>query len=180
MTVTGVDLAIGMGEQHDYTAMVTIELLPSGKRRLLDVDIGRYDGPSIVAKILRINRRYNSIVRVENNACQGFILQFTRDANASVPIKPHTTGRNKAHPEHGIESILVEIQNGAWIFPCDKFGRAHKHVQTLIDQCLYYEPGKHTGDALMALWFAREQARELGDGRLLGPTGSPGANIMAR
>lgn len=181
LTVTGVDLAVGQGDKHDTTAFVTLELLPSGKRRVIDVEVGRYDGPTIVRKIIQKAQRYNSIVRVENNAAQDYILQFARAQNASVPIKAHTTGRSKAHPEFGVEGVFIELQNKAWEFPCPK-GKVDKALQQLFDDCLYYEPGKHTGDVLMAAWLAREQARALGDGKVSPQGGgrSRFTNLMAR
>lgn len=169
LTVTGVDLGVGQdAERHDKTAFVTLELLPSGRRRILDVETGRWDAPTIVAKIIRKHRAYNSIIRVENNSAQDYILQFTRAANASVPVKAHHTGSQKAHPEFGIEGIFVELSNGGWMVPCDKFGRCHAEVQGLLDGWSYFESSKHTPDVVMAAWLAREQARELADGRLLG------------
>lgn len=183
-TVTGIDLAVGQTNRHDATAFFTFECLPSGKRRILDVEVGHFDGPSIVKKIIDKAKRYNSIVRVENNAAQDYIRQFALQQNASIPIKAHTTGRNKAHPEFGVESLFVELQNGAWEIPCDKFKRCPPGVEAWAQQCLYYEPSKHTGDALMACWFAREQARDLGFGRAgtgaPSAAGSMGMNILAR
>jgi hypothetical protein len=185
MTVTGVDLGIGLEQKHDQTAFVTLELRPEGKRRILDVEIGRWKGPDIVAKIIRKQRQYNSIVRVENNAAQEYIRQFVLNENASVPVNAQTTGRNRANPHFGVESIFVELSNGAWEIPCDAAGRCHKHVQMLLDGLLYYEPPpKHTHDAVMAVWFAREQARALGDGLLLPQHsqahGSLGMSLLAR
>lgn len=184
LTVTGVDLAVGMEARHDKTAFVTLELLPTGKRRILDVETGRWDGPTIVAKLIRKQRQYNSIVRVETNAAQKYIQQFTLAAHASIPVKCHNTGKNKMNPQFGIESIFIELSNGAWLIPCDKQGHCHKHVQELVDDWLYYDASKHTGDAAMAAWLAREQGRELGDGRLLPQHSQSGRSvsmgIMAR
>lgn len=164
-TVTGVDLGVGLdSKKNDKTVFFTLELLPNGKRRVLDIDGGHWDGPAIVQKLIEKHRAYNSIVRVENNAAQDFLLQFAREMDAGVPIKPHCTGRNKAHPEFGVEAIFAQLQGKGWIIPSYPDGTAHKQVTAWIDDCLYYEPGKHTGDYLMASWFANEQARQLGFG----------------
>ena len=182
-TVTGVDLAVGQdSDKHDETAFVTLELMPTGKRRLLDVESGRWTGPTIVEKLIDKNRRYNSIVRVENNAAQDYIRQFALAANASVPVKAHTTGRNRAHAEFGVESIFVELSNGAWIIPCDRRLHPPKAVAKLLDGWLYYEPPpRHTPDLVMAAWFAREQARALGDGLVNARATSIGIqNLMSR
>lgn len=161
-TFTGVDLAVSPGEESDDTAFFTFEVLPDRRRRILDVEIGKFDGPTIVRKLVAKQRAYNSVVRVENNAAQDFIRQFALQIDASLPVKPHTTGRAKAHPEYGVPGGFAEMSNGAWLIPNDANGRCHPALQKWIDGCLYYAPAKHTDDAVMAWYFAREQAKEWG------------------
>jgi hypothetical protein len=186
-TVTGVDLAVGKTTAHDSTAFFTFEILPSGKRRILDIDVGQWDAPTIVAKVIAKHRTFNSIIRVESNAAQAYILQFVRAANANVPVKAHTTtAQNKAHLDFGIEGLFVELQNGNWIIPCDATGRCAKPVQEWVKSCLDYEPGKHVDDVLIASWLAREQARALGYGSAMrggaqsNSTRGLGQSIMSR
>lgn len=93
---------------------------------------------------------------------QDFILQFARAQNVALPIRPHTTGRVKAHPEHGVEGLFIELYNGAWLIPNDTHGECPREVQAWVDDCLNYQPAKHTPDRLMASYFAREQAKEFG------------------
>lgn len=168
-TFTGVDLAVSPGEEHDDVAFFTFEVLPSGHRKILEIEVGQWPGPEIVDKILDKGKRYKSVVRVENNGAQDFIRQFALNKDVSVPIKAHCTGRNKAHPEYGVESLFVELMNGAWLFP--NSGRStdwgpgctvHPAMKRAIEACLYYSPSRHTDDVLMAWYFAREQAREFG------------------
>ncbi len=161
-TFTGLDLAVSPGEEHDDTAFFTFEVLPDRRRRILDIEIGQFDGPTIVKKLIAKSRAYNSIVRVENNAAQDFIRQFALQLDAALPVKPHTTGRTKAHPEYGVPGGFAEMSNGAWLIPNDKQGRCHPSVQKFIDGCLYYSPAKHTDDVIMAWYFAREQAKAWG------------------
>lgn len=162
-TFTGVDLAIGGGEEHGFTALFTFEILPDKRRRILDIEIDRMRGPEIVRKIAEKTTAYNSIARVENNAAQDFILQFTLDMDITVPVRAHTTGRNKVHPEHGVISLFIEIEHGAWLIPNDPAGRMPDAVEKWVADCVYYRPPpNHTGDVLMASWFAREEARECG------------------
>jgi hypothetical protein len=94
---------------------------------------------------------------VVHNA-QDFIVQFARGAFA-VPIRPFTTGRNKAHPEFGIESMATELAGRKWIIPSRGGMPAHPEIATWIQEMLYYAPAAHTGDSLMASWFAREGHR---------------------
>lgn len=158
----GVDLAISPGEEHDDTAFFTFELLPDGTRLVLDVDIGQWSGPDILKKIFaKVEKFRIAAIRVENNGAQDYIRQFALDVDKSIPIKAHCTGRAKAHPEHGVPGIFLEMSNGAWAFPNDR-GRVQKPMQRFADACLYYQPSRHTDDILMAAYFAREQAKEWG------------------
>lgn len=160
---TGVDLAVQKGEEHDDTAFFTFAVLPGGKRLILDVEIGQFDGPVIVDKVAQKHRQYNSIIRIENVAAQDYLLQFTREKYPGLPLKAHTTtAQGKAHPQFGVASLFIEFQNGDWLIPCDNLGRCSENVQKFIDACLYYSPNAHTPDILMAAFFAREQARHFG------------------
>lgn len=180
LTVTGVDLAISDSDSSHDTCFFTFVVLPSGERLILDIDVGKFDGPTIVDKIIEKHDRYRSFIRVENNAAQDFIRQFTLQRDRSLPVKPHRTGREKAHPELGVEGLFIEFSNSAWIIPCDFYGVCHPNIQRWIDACLFYSPQKHTDDVLMACYFAREEAKRLGV-RTGSQTGLSGAiNILAR
>lgn len=161
-TFTGVDLAVSPGEESDDCAFFTFEVMNDRRRKILDIEVGKFDGPTIIRKLISIHERYNSILRVENNSSQDFIRQFALDLDKSLPIKPHCTGRTKAHPEHGVPGIFAELSNAAWLIPNDANGNVHPHVQRWINGCLYYVPAKHTDDILMASYFAREQAKKWG------------------
>ena len=194
-TVTGVDLAIGEDEKHDYTALFTFEIIPSitiptekgqrqirNARKILDVEYGRFAGRSVVDKIVDKVRRYQSFVRVETNAAQDFLRQWVLDIDASIPVRAHTTGKNKTQRILGVEGLFIELEGGAWIIPCDPATRrVPDAVRRWIDECLYYQPPPaHTGDLLMASWLGRAQARALGafDGER--GNGSIAAGIAAR
>lgn len=158
-TVTGVDLAVQQHSSADMTVLFTILLHPDQTRELLWIDAGRWQGPEIVQRIIDTHERYHSMVWVENNASQEFILQFAR-ARSAVPLRPFTTGRNKAHPEFGVQSLATEMANGKWIIPNDNRGYVVPEVDNFIQEMLFYDPKSHTGDRLMAAWFAREGARQ--------------------
>jgi len=156
-TFTGVDLAVQQHSAADLTCLFTIAVHPNGDREVLCCESGRWAGPEIVQRIIDHHRRYFSVCVVENNAAQDFIIQFARGQFA-VPIRPFTTGRNKAHPEFGIESIAAEMAGGKWIIPNNE-GRSPAEIDAWLSEMLYYDPTVHTGDRLMASWFAREGAR---------------------
>jgi len=154
---TGVDLAVQTHEAADESCLFTLVAHGNGDRQVAEVKAGRWTGPEIVRRIIDTHERFGSIVYVENNAAQDFLLQFLRE-HSDVPVRPFTTGRNKAHPEFGIEGLAVEFQNARWIIP-NEAGRCDPEVETWLAELLYYNPRDHTGDRLMASWFAREGAR---------------------
>jgi hypothetical protein len=157
-TYTGVDIGVREQQGSDLTSLFTIIVHPDETREVLDIQAGRWDGPSIVDRIIDTHRRYQSIVIVENVAAQDFIIQFTRKKSA-VPIVPFTTtGKRKHHPQFGLESMATEMASQKWIIPSHR-GRCHSQVRAWIDEMLYYDPNGHPGDRLMASWFAREGSR---------------------
>jgi hypothetical protein len=158
----GVDLAISPGEEHDSTAFFTFEARPGGINVILDIDVGQWSGPETVARmIVKCDKFKPAAIRVENNGAQQFLLQFALQQNASLPIKGHTTeARAKAHPEHGVEGLFVEMSNGAWAFPNSAYGDQPDQMRAFIKACVDYVPSKHTADQLMACYMARAQKLE--------------------
>jgi len=155
-TYTGVDLAVQKHAAADLTSLFTILEHSNGVHEILNIESGRWSGPDIVRRIFETHVRYHSILIVENNGAQDFIIQFASSQHA-LPIKPFTTGRNKAHPEFGIESIGAEMSLGKWIIP-NEGGAMHPEVAAWVQELLFYDPQAHTGDRAMASWFAREGA----------------------
>lgn len=158
-TYTGVDLGVRTKRGSDQTVLTTILVHPNGDRELLWIESGRWAGRDIVDRIIDTHKRYNSIVIVENNAAQQYIVDFTKDASA-VPVRPFHTGANKANPAFGVESIATEMANGKWILPSRNGKPANKEIDQLVTGMLYYDPQEHTSDHLMSLWFAREGSRQ--------------------
>jgi len=161
-TYTGLDLGIGQGRANDKTVFFTLELRPDQRKKILHIESGRWEGPEIVRRLVRIAEAFGSIVRVETNQAQAYLRQFAQQARKGLTIQAHTTTRaNKQSQEFGVESVFTEIEQGMWIIPCDNSGRCHSEVQAWIDDCLFYQPHHHTGDYLMSSWLAREGARRV-------------------
>lgn len=157
-TYTGVDLGVQRTRRSAMTVFFTILVHPNEDREVVNIESGKWSGPDIVGRIVDTHRRYMSIMIVENVAAQDFLVQFAQ-AGTAVPIRPFTTGRNKAHPEFGVESLATEMAGGKWIIPNDESGWVDPEVREWINEMLYYDPGAHTGDRLMGAYFAREGAR---------------------
>ena len=155
--VTGVDLAVQKKKSSGKTVLFTIMVHPDGTREVLCIESGKWTGQEIVDKIVDTHRRFDSIVIVESNAAQDFIVQFVSRDNA-IPIRPFVTGKNKISPEFGVESIAAEMAAAKWIIP-NIDGKVHQEISEWITQMLYYDPAAHTGDSLIASWIAREGAR---------------------
>jgi hypothetical protein len=161
-TFTGIDLGIGKKSKNDRTSIFTFSVLPTQERRLLRLDSGRWYGNEVLDLIQDHHNKYNSVMAVETNAAQDLLRQWALERNISLPIRAFYTGKNKLSKKHGVESIFLEIENGAWLLPNDHMARCSESTQRLIDAMLYYDPDKHTGDELMAMWIARELARMTG------------------
>jgi hypothetical protein len=134
------------GDGHGWSRVPDIEAEPYRE----------YNGP-VFNLTVEEDHSYTVEEFVVHNA-QDFLLQFLR-AGTSVPVRPFTTGRNKVHPEFGVESLAAEMAAGKWVIP-NRDGRMHAEVDALVNEMLYYDPRSHTGDRLMAMWFSREAARQ--------------------
>lgn len=155
---TGVDLAVSKKSSADDTVLFTIAVYPNGMRRLLWIDSGKMSGPQIIEALVHCYRRFGSTMIVENVAAQAYIIQFSRELTA-MPVLPfQTSSRTKWNPEFGVESMAAEMAGGKWIIP-NMGGKMHSEVLRWVDEMLDYDPRQHTGDRLMASWFAREHAR---------------------
>lgn len=156
--VTGVDLGTRESKRSDRTVLFTIALHPDQTREVLGLESGQWEAPEIIRRILDVQRRYQSVVIVESNAAQDFIRQFLVSKRA-IPIWPFQTGKNKHSPEWGVESLAVEMANTKWIIPARGGLPATPELDAWVKEMLFYDPNGHTGDRLMASWFAREGAR---------------------
>jgi hypothetical protein len=159
-TFTGVDLS--MGKSKDCTVVFTFTVLNDGTRRPLDIRKGKWQAPQIVENLVDVHNRYGSIISVENNGGQDFLLQFARHLNA-VPLRGHVTGQNKHNHFFGVESMALEFANGLWALPNTDEGIPEMIEQWIMDMLNYNpDPREHTSDLIMAAWIARENARLCG------------------
>lgn len=156
-TVTGVDLAAKKKNDTALTVLFTALVLPNEDMRILHIDAGRYNSPEIRDLIISHHDRYSSCVFVEDNGIQQWMLDMIGEKRA-IPVWPFSTGVNKWHPAYGVESVFLLMSQGKWIIP-NQNGKVEKPVQKWIDECKGFAPNAHTGDLLMASWFAKEGAR---------------------
>lgn len=161
----GVDLAVSKRDAADLTCIFTLFVHRNGHRQVLGIKSGKWTAPEILDRIEDTHRRFGGTFMVESNAAQRYIVQLLQQ-RGQVPVVPVITGRTKAHPEFGIEGMGVELAAGRWTIP-SKAGKFEPEVGDWVSEMLFYDPRNHTGDRLMASWFAREGARRFADS---GPT----------
>lgn len=169
--ITAVDPAFGKNKKSTRTSILTFEVLPDGRRVVLENQVGRYQGPEIGKRTISAVTRFGSVAVVEGNAAQRWMRDIVRLMNRTIPIQVAVTGKNKNDPRFGVHSIFVELEQGLWLYPnaghVDQGGRVvtgkcPEGIQDLVSDLLEYDPSEHTGDSLMAKWIGREYARRLG------------------
>ncbi len=164
-TITGVDLGVKKKSNADPTAIVTILEMPCGPKRveyeLLNIITGRWNAQEIMNRVQEQQRLFASDVWVESNGAQDFLIQLMNMSGRSYRVNAFYTGRNKYDPMFGVESIAAELATGCWYLPSweGTLDGAEPEVQRLCEEMHAYMPNQHSGDALMALWIAREGAR---------------------
>ena len=159
---TGVDLGVGKKVQNASTSIFTLALTREGRRLITDIESGQWQAPEIIDRLASVYRRYDSVIFVENNGAQQFLLDM---CEGKVPVFAFTTGSNKWDEKFGVESLAVEMRNGLWIMPSGTDGQqVPEEGRVFMNQCLYFDPEQHTGDRLMAGWLARECARKYATG----------------
>lgn len=153
----GVDVAVGESETADNAAIAAVAVNSFRRRRILEVEGGKWGGPGLLDRMYAFARRYGGIFTVETNGVQKFVQQFTqRDPRGPLPIRPYITGRQKADPRFGIEALGVEFSNGMWEVPNKGGDIRSEGIRAVVDQLDEWSPDRHTGDELMATWLARE------------------------
>jgi hypothetical protein len=157
---TGVDLGIGEDEGDDRTALVTVALRENKQRQIIDITSGHWTADEIMDRIEEAYYRFESRMIVESVAAQRWLLQFVRK-NKRIPVEPYnTTAQSKWDETFGIESLAVELRQKLWVFPDGAPGEGvPAEMWALRSEMMAYRPNKHTGDRLMAMWFAREGMR---------------------
>ena len=181
--VAGVDLATGRKESRhsDHTAFHIAMIGYDLHRTVLSVEGGIMSGPEILLHLAQLRVRYPDIAcMVEDNGAQIYLLQFAevleKDGLELPPLYPWTTTQHtKWNKAFGVASLAVEMERGMWTYPSEEPTprcasselRCPDELEALCQEELdFTADGAHTGDNLMAKWFARELARKFcGDAR---------------
>jgi len=167
--VTGVDLAVQAGMEHDLTVFITVEDC-IGYYNVLNIRATQIAAGDILRAIVDIHEKFHmrsglGQFVVENNAAQDYIVQMAKDAVLmkamgisegsirTLNVTGRTTTSMKRDIEYGIPAVAADIEMGRWRFP------KHEEMDELRKEMLDWIPdmGYHTGDRLMALWIARSK-----------------------
>lgn len=167
---TAIDLASGKaGRQRatDTTAIVTIAYNPrNAMQRVLDIRVGRWKSPDIVAQMRDLHDKYNPVFVVEDNGNQQlFVDSFDL---VGLRVAGLTTGTDKWDPVLGVEGMAITFNAGKWILPSEKNADGDlvsvDPIETLLQHLLHFTPAEHTDDDVMALWISTKAARTFSRG----------------
>jgi hypothetical protein len=178
VSAAGMDLAISQEESADDTALVYLDLIRYGYD-------GIGDGDYLIRQIHRGHltpneqRQYPKrawaehgmqSIRVESN---GYQKSLTIDlSEEGIPVRAYSTGGEKFDPEIGINSFAVLMELGKVVIPSDPSDPRTVELASKLANEMRAFPDGHTGDSLMALWFAFSEVRELLGSRVLVPRGN--------
>ncbi len=171
----GMDLAISLEEAADDSCLLYLDLVKHGYDGIEDGDYiirqinrGKFtpNEQRTKAKVAWAEHGLQTI-RVES---VGYQKSLTIDlANEGVPVRSYHTGSEKFDPEIGINSLAVALELGKVVIPSDPTDPRTIMLASQLANEMRAFPDGHTGDALMALWFAYSEIRELVGGRIIFP-----------
>jgi len=173
LVYVGVDLGIQKKMGSHMTVFFVVGVDPKGIKHVLNIYAGRLGLVEIVKQFVAIQKGFRPVMfMVENNSAQDYLLQFFRGAEdifrailmndpegdkdpkglrtiaSRIRLKPFTTGTNKADPILGVRAMAVDFAAHKWRIP------RHRQSEEWIKEMIRFDPSEHTGDRLMASWFA--------------------------
>lgn len=173
----GVDLAISEESGSDDTALLILDKVKYSKVEGIKM------GDIIVRDIIRGKMSPNQVkenikshheqvkpdgIRVETVAYQEAIQRDLDEMG--VPVRGYKTGGEKKDPFIGINSLAIYAELGKLVLPFDNTDpRTINLISQLVNELRAFPDG-HTGDSLMALWFAFSEMRDLTGDRIVVPS----------
>lgn len=164
LTVAGLDLA---GKGRRGTCLFILAVSPGSPRVRVpvSVELGAWNSRQIAERVVSAIHTWNiRHTKVEDNSLQDSFIELIRLVDPTVELSGFTTSWNKRDPEIGLPSLDREFEMGIWKVPWPHAGR-----DCNCDYCLWIHqmkayPAVESADSVMATWFAREAALELGPG----------------
>lgn len=172
---SGLDLAISEKDSADDTALLTLDKILYGNGDTVK------DGDFIIRNIVRGHLSPNEVremlrdhsqndkpdgIRVETVGYQESIKRDMEDMG--IPVTGYHTGGEKNDPDVGVNSIAILMELGKFIIPSDPTDPYTVKLALQLANEMRAFPDGHTGDSLMALWFALSEIRDRsGDGIII-------------
>jgi len=177
LTTEGLDLAISEEKKSDDTVLLTLDRVkystdPNIKRGdifVRNIWRGKFS-PATVRNTVK--EHYDKLqpdgIRVES---VGFQESMVRDLDdMGVPVRGYKTGKEKKDPYAGVNSLAIFAEDKKLILPYDIHDPATTRLISQLMNEMRAFPDGHTGDSLMAMWFAFSEMRDLDSGRLVVPS----------
>lgn len=177
ISCSGLDLAISEKESSDDTVLLTLDKIRFGNGELKE-------GDYVIRNIIRGKFSPNTVkLMVENHSKEdppphgirvetvGYQEAIKRDLeDRGIKVTGYHTGGEKHNPDSGVNSIALLLENGKLVLPFDHSDpNTIKLISQLANEMRSYPDG-HTGDALMALWFALSEIRDRTSNSLVVPS----------
>jgi hypothetical protein len=175
ITATGVDLAIGTKDYNDDTVILTLDRVKHGSGDIKAGDIvirqitvGKLSPDETRKGIIHVsNNLHPNGIRVESVGYQEAII---RDLEHEVTnIRGYHTGGEKHDSAIGVNSLAILAEQGKLVLPFNQTDHSTIKIITRLMNEMRAFPDGHTGDILMALWFASSEVRDLVGGRVIIP-----------
>ena len=175
---SGLDLAISEKDSADDTALLTLDKILYGNQDTVK------DGDFIIRNILRGKFSPNEVrlmlkdhaendkpngIRVETVGYQESIKRDMEDMG--IQVTGYHTGGEKNDPDIGVNSIAILMELGKIIIPSDPSDPDTVKLALQIANEMRAFPDGHTGDSLMALWFALSEIRDRSGDSIVIPSG---------
>ena len=162
ISCSGLDLAISEEESSDDTVLLTLDKVQFGSGELKagdfiirNIERGKFS-PNEVRVKLKDHLDNDGVqgCRVETVGYQDAIRRDMSDLGYTEKITGYHTGGEKNDPDIGVNSLAILLELGMLIMPSDASDpNTSKLISQLANEMRSFPDG-HTGDSLMALWFA--------------------------
>ena len=176
-TTSGLDLAISQKDSSDDTVLLSLDRVQygAGDIRTGDFVIRNIErGKPSPGETRQMLIRHDALVkprgiRVESNGYQEALIRDMGEQYI-LPIRAYHTGGEKNDPDIGVHSLAIMFSQGKIVLPFGNDARTRQFITKLVNELRAYPEG-HTGDSLMAFWFAYSEARDAFAHRVLVATG---------
>lgn len=155
--LTGADTALRARSDRDSSCMFSGLVLPNGDRRILSCESGKWTYPERRTRATGHHSRYRSVVIVETNtggSGQPLVDDLAEQGVPCVAVQTRDVTRDAL-----IDSMAAEFEAGRWIIPSGEDGATFDpEIEAWMKEVMWWRPGQHPGDRLMASVMFREGA----------------------